>query len=45
MRSLHLPLLVLRVNRADNENLAVTADDFALVADRFDGRAYFHIVS
>jgi hypothetical protein len=36
---------MLRVDRADDENFAVATDDLALVADRLDGRSYFHELS
>jgi hypothetical protein len=36
-----LPLLVTRV-LADHQHVAVTADDLALLAHRFDRRSYLH---
>ena len=40
---LALLLLVLRV-LADNHNLALTADDLALLADRLNRRSYLHVI-
>ena len=42
-RFLALLLLVLRV-LADNHNLALTANDLALLADRLYRRAYLHVI-
>jgi hypothetical protein len=39
---LTLPLLVARVGAADHYDPAVPADDFAVLADRFDTGTYFH---
>ena len=42
---LSLPLFVTGILAANDHNFAVTADNFAFVAHRFDRRSYFHDVS
>ena len=44
IRASALSLLVLRVF-TDNPDLTLSLNDFALVADRFNRRSYFHFTS